>query len=312
MQIERWGEQALAEAVLPSASPLIEGLLYGEENVLFVADKKSGKSLFTMQLALCVAHGLPLLERFVVPKPRRVLYVSLENTTLELQGRIKRMRGGLGLTQYTPNLTYVRLPYLYVTIPDAAATLHALLSEFTPDLLVLDPLYHIHKGSVNDDGPAGETTSVLSAMTAAHGHATWINHHEHRARYDIHGLAFEDAGARYAGSWVWGAWCTAMYGLRFVRRKKSAEFIPIVERTERVTESIKLSLLDQPDRLAFRPALEDRLDVAVIDGMSVREIARHYEVNPASASRLLTELVKSGRVRLVPQGKGKETIVEAM
>ena len=72
MTILRYGLADYLQASFASSEPIVEGLLYKEQNSLLVATQKAGKTMFSCQLALCVSHGVDFL-RWHVPQARKVL-----------------------------------------------------------------------------------------------------------------------------------------------------------------------------------------------------------------------------------------------
>lgn len=285
----RYTEGEWLAAQFGGGRPVVEGLVMLGQSILLVATKKSGKSLLSTQLALCVAHGLPFLDRWKVPVPRKVVYLAFENNDEDLQRTFMRQRAGLGVGEPSDNLVLYRIPFLHLATPDGRRTLFTILDADRPDLLIVDPFYRTIVGSVNDDGVVGAATGVLTAATMEYGHASWMPHHQHRPKHDMMGQQFEGDAERWAGSWALTAWCDAMYGFKMTPKTHKAQLLNLdTERTPRMGEGIKLDLVDEPERLVFVPALEERL-VMVPDWehLPVSELARrlggmhHEEVRRA-------------------------------
>jgi hypothetical protein len=74
--------------------------IYGEEGI--------GKSFLTLQLVYSIASGVPWLDRFIVPRPRKVLYVCGEGGKAQIRGRLMAMRefGGAQLSQEYAQLCF--------------------------------------------------------------------------------------------------------------------------------------------------------------------------------------------------------------
>jgi len=95
---ERKEKQIFAVRVLPLAwrmeggrmEWIVEGLLAAGSVTLLSGDSGIGKSTLALQLAGCVAHGTPFLEREVMRRP--VLYVDRENPLFVVKERLLRLR----------------------------------------------------------------------------------------------------------------------------------------------------------------------------------------------------------------------------
>lgn len=85
-------DQELLEATFPPQRWAVEGLI--PEGVTVLAGKaKSGKSWLLLDLAISVAEGLPVLDRFGVQQGD-VLYLALEDSPTRMQARLKRLLHG--------------------------------------------------------------------------------------------------------------------------------------------------------------------------------------------------------------------------
>lgn len=318
MNLERYSEQEFLKAEFPDGEPILDGLLYKGQNTLFVAPWKSAKTMFSLQLALSVAHGLPFLGKWQPPSVLKVLFIACEGTNDELQSMMKRQRRAMGIETDEGSLIMVRTPYLYINTPAGEGTLRSLVKIEAPDLLILDPFYRIHKGSVNDDDTVNNTTAVLNDLGQEYGHATWMPHHEHREKYNRDGMAYENSETRYAGSWALAAWCSAMFGFRFSMKKKTAQFSSYMERRPRLGDPVALSLQDTEEELLFQVGLVERLVVDIAQaperlfGKSMREAAADYGQNHETFRKVLMELQQRGLLMLIPGGPGKETRIGAL
>jgi AAA domain-containing protein len=61
---------------LPDTEWDVDGIIAREERVIFFGEWSSFKSWVALDLALHLAAGKPWLDKFAVPRPRRVLYVD--------------------------------------------------------------------------------------------------------------------------------------------------------------------------------------------------------------------------------------------
>ena len=65
---------------------------------MIAGTKKSNKSFLALYIAVCVATGKPVLEKYEVKKGR-VLYIDEENGEVETKNRLKRVMAGLGVEE---------------------------------------------------------------------------------------------------------------------------------------------------------------------------------------------------------------------
>ena len=144
--VERYTEKEFLKTTFPDGEPVLEGLLYKGQNVLLVAPQKSAKTMLSMQLGLSVAHGLPFLGKWQPPRAQRVLFVACEGTNDELQDIMRRQIRALDIQHEEGNLVIIRTPYMHLNTASGESTLRGLVDSERPDLLILDPLYRLHKG----------------------------------------------------------------------------------------------------------------------------------------------------------------------
>jgi hypothetical protein len=93
--LESWRE--FAGRATEDIPCIIEGL-WPEGSLAFIASPpKKGKTWLGIALALSVATGKPYLSRFVVTRPRTVIYVALEGHRAALMARVGCLARGMGI-----------------------------------------------------------------------------------------------------------------------------------------------------------------------------------------------------------------------
>lgn len=295
----RYTEREMLEATFTSGEPLVSGLIAEGRNVLLVAPKKHAKSLLSLQLALCLAHGKDFLEHWKVPKPRRVVYYDFENIEEDVQSNLRRLRSGLGIDSTNNNLVLRKVPYLRLGTEAGVEELAKALEQDRPDLLILDPFYRLLVGSINKDDVVGPVTGVLLYLRQKYGFATWLPHHEHRLRRDQYGAEYEDAAERYAGNWLLTAWCDTMLGYHLNLKKSTAALTLYFARARPGPDgaewSVELQMYDTPESLLFAPSGAQRLTWEWQSikhmGLSLRQLGEMYGIeHPEQVRRLLEKL----------------------
>lgn len=91
------GGGAFLRRTYPPPSPIIEGLLSDEGGGWRGGEEKLGKSYEVADETLCLAFALPVLGRFAVPAPRRVLLVSEEDSPRRTWRRLRVLLRGHAL-----------------------------------------------------------------------------------------------------------------------------------------------------------------------------------------------------------------------
>ena len=94
--VPEYGDDLLADSIA-SARPIVDGLLH-EGMLLFGGKSKRGKSWLMLDLALAVATGTPVWQRFPTHEPQPVLYLALEDGRGRIQRRLRDIRPGIQST----------------------------------------------------------------------------------------------------------------------------------------------------------------------------------------------------------------------
>lgn len=158
------------DAVLdPNRPPrefLISGLIPAGAAVSLAAPAGTGKSLLTLAIALAVARGNRSFAGLAIPRPHRVLYVDMENTTDDLGERFESL--GIRRGDSLGHLTYLSLPELPPLDTRAGGSeLLTILDAYNlgpGDLVVLDSLQRVIEGEEN----ASDTMRAFYLCTGIH------------------------------------------------------------------------------------------------------------------------------------------------
>jgi hypothetical protein len=142
---------ALLTMRLPKPESLINGLLFSDETVLFIARQKEGKSMLMLQLCLDVAAGKPFLGRYQCSK-QKVFYIDYENRPYRLQQRVLGLLNG---EQPPDDLCFYALNNLSdrdlsLGLDDNFDRLYSQVQELKPGLLVIDPLRYASDGELDE------------------------------------------------------------------------------------------------------------------------------------------------------------------
>lgn len=128
---------------------LIEGFWPAGRSVLLHAPAKTGKSLYALWCAVCLALGVDLAtgERF---DPRTVMYVDYEMSPADLMERLN----DFGVSEGTDlsHLLYSQKPMDFTSLDTAAGASIALawVDQFRPEALILDTFSRCVDGDENE------------------------------------------------------------------------------------------------------------------------------------------------------------------
>jgi hypothetical protein len=145
---------------LPKPEPVVEGLIYAGETALLAGRPKVGKSRLVAQMALDIARGAPFLN-MMVPRPRRVLIVGLEDRCWAMRDRLMRMTSVdkvAGLFVWCADS--LSADHLNNT-PSGISKLEHFLADTRAEVLIVDP-WRLWLGK--DENDAQEVVAGLKAI----------------------------------------------------------------------------------------------------------------------------------------------------
>jgi len=171
-----------------------------KESVSMLAGKqKQGKSLYAMQMGLCVAEGKDFLG-FTVVQPRKVLYYQQEISEAAMQERLNKMIQSSGDLLSGNLLIKNTVGYLLkITERSHREKIHNEIEEHKPDLVIFDPLSTFHNKKENDDKHMSEVMDAFCEIALRHSCGVFIIHH-----YGKPSLAAREGGHLLRGHTVLG------------------------------------------------------------------------------------------------------------
>lgn len=190
---------------------LVPRMIERGDRVLIVGREASGKSVLLRQWAVQIAAGLHPRNRVPI-EPRRVLLIDLENGPRLMAQWIARLWGLAleGMPNADPDFLRIetRPDGLDVTTRGDRRWLAARVADARPDLIVLGPLYKLHRGEEERSTDAGLIAGTLDTIRARFNCAMLLETH---APHE----SFKDGGKlRPAGSRVWLRWPDFVLGLK--------------------------------------------------------------------------------------------------
>ncbi len=177
---------------LPPIDWLVTDLIANQDRVVVYGEFGSLKSWLLLDLALAIASGQPWLGQFIVPQPKKVLYVDEEMNERTLRRRVKQL--GFGMMNLSAELPFCAMSLCGITVtnPSDVEDLLAQLqsSGFDPDVVILETLRRVMVGSELDAQDVAQFWRNLRPLQQA-GKTVIISHHM-RKRSSQSGNAVRD------------------------------------------------------------------------------------------------------------------------
>jgi hypothetical protein len=204
---------------------LIENIWANNSHGMIAGEPKTYKSIISTEIAVSVASGYPMWDRFKVMRTGAVLLIQEENAPWVVQDRLIKVAHSKDLLRGSVKQVENKSGKLFITFPkelpikilnnwgfDLTTTEHRLMLErmiakIKPALLILDPLY-LMLGRLDDNSAQDlrETLNWMLKLKTEYGLSIIILHHWNK------GGASGRGGQRMLGSTTFHAWVeSAMY-----------------------------------------------------------------------------------------------------
>ena len=256
---------------MPKREWLIEGLLKEKDCLLWVGQEKAGKTLFSMQAFLCCCTtGHPLIDKYRVPKPKKVTYILLEGDLEESQDRIFRLQKQLDIDPN--NFVFMFLPRLMLHKEDGQYGLQHITGEIKKhnchEIVVIDPLYRAFCGSLVNDEVVREVVTNFDKLKDALDCALVIIHHTHKKKFDVRGKVISEGDdATFGSVWI-KAWATHIVMQTYDVTTGLRSFYCNTQRGGDIIKECNLKLV-QPDPLYFMedtsPTNEESWGISIVE-----------------------------------------------
>jgi hypothetical protein len=201
---------------------LVPGLLERGERIVITGGEGAGKSVLCSQIGACLAAGLHPFTGMPLGSGGygvRVLVVDCENNIRQTRRRYRRIVSiangiremhALRPTDWKESMfVELRPAGIDLLAGRDVAWLERAVSAVAPDLLLLGPLYRLHRANPSDEAAARELVHVIDSVRVRHNCALLTEAHAGHA---------QDSGGnrlmRPAGSSLFLRWPEFGYGLR--------------------------------------------------------------------------------------------------
>lgn len=309
----------MLEAVFDEPPFLIKKLLWEKDNVIVLGDAKTGKSLWTLQIACALTSGEDFLDEYKVSRKCNVLYVQAEGKMYESCARLKNMQRGV---PSDPSLLrWLHVPHLPMDRPDSADRFKALVEEnfgdFIPDVIIFDPLYMmVSTGSLKEDDVSRNVTANFNIVKTIYNCAIILNHHQHRPKKKKNSSADIDEGDQSIfGSFVWRAWPDHI--LQWKKKNDVQRVLTCdTQRSGNVVNNVNI-IFNQPNPLYFELDEDNKtVENSIIVLARNREYFGPSEVkelsngNDSKVKRAIRKMTTNGTIERVSRGLYRAKIKE--
>ncbi len=157
--------------------PIVEGLIYPKDYILFIAGEKMGKTIFVQNLICKLSIGKPFLNTFDITKPCKVVYLPTEVKVHELKERFEIMGDNIGIDKN--NIHLIPTYFKYNEEQGGQKYLDEIIKLVggSADMVIIDSLYKAVKGSITSDDVITQFNDKVDYLIRALNCAVIVVHH---------------------------------------------------------------------------------------------------------------------------------------
>lgn len=196
---------------------LVPGLFERTDRLILTGFEGTGKSFLLAQFALTIAAGIHPFRQTMFSAGHRVLVIDCENSERQTErryrsitGAVDRVRAKCGAGGLDQNLIrfVIRPEGIALNDPREVARVERAIASFSPELVVIGPLYRLHRLDTRDEQAAKELTDVLDRLRVKYHFALIAEAHV------AHGSPGQERKLRPTGSSLFLRWPEFGMGLR--------------------------------------------------------------------------------------------------
>ena len=167
---------------------LIDGFLHDKRFAMLTSVPGKGKSIIALKIAVAIASGNPLFDKYPVLRQGAVLIIDEENGLPDLKDRYRKMQIPKGLPIYFLSFQGVKMDN-----PSSVVKLTKVIREIQPVLVIGDSLIDLHAANEN---AANEMIPVMTEFKKIvnTGIGVFLLHHQGK------GMRSQDDSSRGSGS----------------------------------------------------------------------------------------------------------------
>ena len=142
----------------------VEGMIRHPSVTLIAGPAKTYKSFLAQEMAIAVATGSEMFQRFGVYEPRNVVYIQDESSRRAVRSRFRSLMNGRGMPPFMVKDSLFTITNQNFQLDDPEHIRRLVVEAIevhNPELIILDPLAEMHNANEND---SREIRPVLRAM----------------------------------------------------------------------------------------------------------------------------------------------------
>lgn len=277
-----YGGHELMSMEFPPKEWLIEGLIFRGDSVLLVGDAKAGKSLLIQSAACALTSGGVFLQKYQCHSPQRVLYVQVEGELADTKGRLEKLSIETPLNKDNFFCYYAEPMELQDRKSAFEFIENVIRSCGTIDVLILDCLYQIFRGSLKDDAIIRELIGNIRLIKACLSCAVIILHHMRKPTIDPTSKEIIDAGDNATfGSAFLKAWPDHLLMLKHQSNSDVRKLTCTTQRSGLIEAEISM-VLSQPDPLYWKTL--DEIPKGIVYDKAKESIVSYLNFTPSNSA----------------------------
>lgn len=211
---------------------------------------KTGKSWFTLELAVSVASGRAAFGEFAVQDAGTVVVFPAEDDPSATRDRVAGLARNKGVAFESLPLHLITERKVCLDEEPDRRGLRGLLRRLRPKLVVLDPLVRLHGGNENHSGQMAELLGFLRSLQREFQTAILLTHHISKRR----GAKGAQLGQALRGSGELHAWGDS--NVYLTRGEQGAIRVEVEHRAARAPDPFHVALRSEVERGAYLELIE--------------------------------------------------------
>jgi len=190
-QLLRWKPPAHKDVIA-------DGILYADTAMVLYGEAGSFKSMMAIHLAFCMVDGIPWLGHQT--SKCKVLLGQSEIPQAMFQKRVQKYVSNHH--SYSNNLYFFHDPGLKLDRTYGFGRLLSVIKLVQPDVLILDPLYKLVSGHIEDSHDVLALLDNMDVLKHTYHCSIIIIHHEGKSLYNQEGVIDRGAQAMMGSSYL--------------------------------------------------------------------------------------------------------------
>jgi len=156
---------------------LIPGWLAERDCAMVAGEPGSGKSIFTLDMAIAIATGGEFLGTFRIPEQKRVLYLDEEMPPQLARRRLRQLITGRELEPEQIEMQYYNRQRVNLDRAESRLGLRRVIEDYRPAVVVLDSLVRFHSRDENSNTEMSAFHEILVDLAEEYSLTWLILHH---------------------------------------------------------------------------------------------------------------------------------------